>query len=321
MLFLPYGLALDHAWPLEERLLTATNLLAGCGIAVLFVAAWLLRRRNRAVSFGIIWFFVALSVESTFIVLDPMFDHRLYLPMFGFCVVVLGLLEKIPVRPAVAAGACLVLVYGLLAWQRNTLWSDPVAFYRDNIRVVPGSYRARNELARLLIERRELESARTLLEEGILLNPLVAELYDNLGTLYDLKGDSAAAIACFRRAIGVNMHYARAYTNLGAVYAGRGEWGEAERFHRQALKEDPVNARARYNLGVALYRQKRLPEALEAFRGAAGMMPGDGDAWFNLGAVALELGDRQTAQEAVAHLGGIDSKLARELAAQLGGAR
>jgi len=39
---------------------------------------------SRLIAFGIIWFFLALSVESSFIPIeDVIFEHRLYLPSIG----------------------------------------------------------------------------------------------------------------------------------------------------------------------------------------------------------------------------------------------
>ncbi len=321
MLIAPYGLALDHAWPPVERLLTLSNGLALAGILALLAVAYGLRRRNRAVSCGIFWFFIALAVESTLIPLDPMVDHRLYLPMFGYCLVVCGLLELLPQRIAVAAGLVLVVGYGAAAWQRNVLWNDPAAFYADNLRTVPESWQARNALAVIAIRHGDLKRAKRLLEEAIAINSHVAELFDNLGTADHLLGDIPDALEQYRRAIGVGLHYSPSYTNMGAVYADLGNWGEAERLHRQALRENPDNARAWYNLGVALYNLQRKPAALDAFRRAADLTPDDGDVLFNLGEVSAELGDRQTAEGALVRLQGVNGRLAAELAGRLAALR
>ena len=87
-----------------------------------------------AVAFGIGWFFLTLAVESSLIPLDPVFEHRLYLPMLGFVAALLGLAQTAP-RQRLVAGTLLMIVawYGVLTWQRNELWNDPLAFSADNV--------------------------------------------------------------------------------------------------------------------------------------------------------------------------------------------
>jgi len=60
-----------------------TTLPALVGLAVLFGLAWGLRKRAPLVSFGIAWFFVGHSLESTVLPLELAHEHRNYLPLFG----------------------------------------------------------------------------------------------------------------------------------------------------------------------------------------------------------------------------------------------
>ena len=56
-------------------------------LAGLFALAIYLARRERLVSFCILWFFINLVIESSVIGLELIFEHRLYLPMFGIALV------------------------------------------------------------------------------------------------------------------------------------------------------------------------------------------------------------------------------------------
>jgi len=50
-------------------------------------------KRNRLVSFGILWFFIGLAVESSFIsIKDVYFEHRLYFPTAGFIMFLIGMI-------------------------------------------------------------------------------------------------------------------------------------------------------------------------------------------------------------------------------------
>jgi hypothetical protein len=95
LLFVPVKLNLDYDWPITRNIDLQTIfffILLACIIAIAFI----LFRKARLVSFGIIWFFVTLSVTSSFIVIyDVIFEHRLYLPSVGFAIVVAFLISKI----------------------------------------------------------------------------------------------------------------------------------------------------------------------------------------------------------------------------------
>ena len=73
----------------------------------------------------------------------------------------------------------------------------------------------------------------------------------NLGNSYARLGESDAAIAAYREAIGQrNGNYSRAYNNLGVVLLREGRWEEAYEALIAALKIESFRyAEASYNLG------------------------------------------------------------------------
>jgi hypothetical protein len=95
LLFIPTNLNLDYDWPIT-RTIDFPTILYFVMLVILIALAVILFRRARLVSFGIFWFFVALSVTSSFIVIhDVIFEHRLYLPSIGFAIVVAFFISKI----------------------------------------------------------------------------------------------------------------------------------------------------------------------------------------------------------------------------------
>ncbi|MEW6418230.1 MAG: hypothetical protein AB1480_08925 [Nitrospirota bacterium] len=95
LLFIPANLNLDYDWPITRNIDLPTLFFFVLLISILVVAI-LLFRKARLISFGIIWFFVTLSVTSSFIVIyDVIFEHRLYLPSIGFAIVIAFLISKI----------------------------------------------------------------------------------------------------------------------------------------------------------------------------------------------------------------------------------
>lgn len=95
LLFIPANLNLDYDWPVT-RSIDLSTVFFFLLLAFIIIAAIVLYRRARLVSFGIIWFFVTLSVTSSFVVIyDVIFEHRLYLPSIGFAVVMAFMISKI----------------------------------------------------------------------------------------------------------------------------------------------------------------------------------------------------------------------------------
>jgi hypothetical protein len=95
LLFIPTNLNLDYDWPIT-RGIDFTTVAFFILLTSLIILAVFLFRKARLVSFGIVWFFVTLSVTSSFIVIfDVIFEHRLYLPSVGFAIVVAFMISKI----------------------------------------------------------------------------------------------------------------------------------------------------------------------------------------------------------------------------------
>jgi tetratricopeptide (TPR) repeat protein len=101
----------------------------------------------------------------------------------------------------------------------------------------------------------------------------------DLGNLFRLRGDAAAAETWFRKAIAHAPSHASAYTFLGAMLARLGRLAEAEQLHRQGTACDGGAVdEAYHNLGLVLRSQGRYEEAVECFELALGIDPEYGDA-------------------------------------------
>jgi protein O-mannosyl-transferase len=298
MLFLPYGQALDHAYPVSKELLTLKAVAGFSGLLGLFVLAWRLLPRQPAIAGGILWFFLTLAIESSLIPLDPLFEHRLYLPMFGFALLVPALLALLP-RPDLQVGvaAAFLLVLAVLTWQRNALWNDPFAFYQDNLRVAPHNERVMMNLGEAYRENGFADEAERLYLQSLEANPRAAfgyfalkelylaqerddemidmlryaieqipdnaSLYSDLAFVYGKKGDIATAIALLKRAIEINPAATAAYYNLAQMYAFAGEWEEVENNLRKVLALDQNHADARAMLDDLLKKQGRSREGTQ----------------------------------------------------------
>jgi len=128
-----------------------TTLPALLGLTGLLWLAWRLRRSAPLAAFGIVWFLIGHSLESTVLPLELAHEHRNYLPLLGVLLVagwaLLRALEG--TRRARTAGILLagaVLVYSaLVTWLRTNQYGEEVRRTQIEALHHPASARARHE--------------------------------------------------------------------------------------------------------------------------------------------------------------------------------
>jgi hypothetical protein len=273
----PGRLNLDHSFGVSYSLVDPiSTLLAAMLLVALVLIAVRIARRFPVLSLGILWFFVTLSVESSFIGLELVFEHRLYLPMFGFAFGVAYLFSLAPLQNralAAALAATLIVVLGTASIVRNATWRDPVALWTDTVTKNPASHRARNNLGRALADMGKREEAVRQFAEAIRLEPGYADPYNNLGALHAEAGRSDDARTHFERAIELNPRYHQAYNNLGVLLLRQGRTREATLNLGRAVLIAPRYAQAHANLSVALARLGIPEESCRHLSIALGLDP------------------------------------------------
>ena len=118
--------------------------------------------------------------------------------------------------------------------------------------------------------------------------PDAALLWKLLGASLQMQGRDA--LAAFQKAAELMPGDAEAHNNLGSVFQERGQLDDALASYRSALKIDPRFVEAHYNLGNALSELGRLEEAVDSYRSALKFNPNIAVIHSNLGAALQELG-------------------------------
>lgn len=348
LLLAPIGQVFDYGWPVVDKLVTVKSCVALAGIIGLWVLAWWLRQRRPLISFGIAWFFVTLSVESSVIPLDPIFEHRLYLPLFGFVLVAIDLLRRFPwPRWQVPFLAAILFCLAVLTWQRNALWGDQVAFFEDNLRRRPENVRvmvmlgnayaaqkrpeeglriieqalernarydfAYTALAKILIDQGQGVKAIAPLTQGVQLYPTSVTLNEYLGVVYGEAGNYQQALTSLRRAALLDPEDASVHTNLGVVSSRMGEDRQAAEHFQRALQLAPDSEKTWFNYASTLFNLGEEGGALEALRAVVRLNPANADAQYGLGTLAFAAGSRQEAAAAAAALHRLGDERALEL--------
>jgi len=116
-----------------------------------------------------------------------------------------------------------------------------------------------------------------------------ARAHNDFGVSLAGVGRMQDAIQQYRDALALRPNYPEARDNLGNALASAGRLDEAIVEYRQALETDPKSSDAHNNLGTALTAQGHLAEAIPQFEAALAIRPEYAEAENNLGnALAAE---------------------------------
>jgi tetratricopeptide (TPR) repeat protein len=250
ILFLPIGLNLAYDFPISDSLGDPRVILSALVLLGLLGLAWRLRERQPIVSFSILWFFVTLAPTSSFFPInDVIFEHRLYLPMVGLCLlfpVIIGVLafpssqrrearsrqgEATRDGGRIAVGvlsSAILLALITATVLRNEVWRDETRLWSDVISKSPDAGRGYIGLAWAYYKRANYDKALEVTQAGLTKakdSPNSREnrfrFYSNLGQIYFDLGRYPESAAALSQALNWTMppgDRARTYYNLAVAY-------------------------------------------------------------------------------------------------------
>jgi tetratricopeptide (TPR) repeat protein len=284
LLFVPIHQNLDYDYPIYHSFFVPQVVfpflfhLAVLGVGVYLFYRSRLRNPNlRISSFGIFWFFITLSVESTIIPLQMIIcEYRVYLPSIGWAMAITTSLwiasDKLESRfPELKGKVVLLLVlvvifFSVLTFARNAVWRDEARMWRDVVSKSPNKARGHLNLGIALGKRGRFEEAIREFETTLKLDPHQAKAHNGLGMIYNDQGRLDDAIREYQTALTINPKDANVHMNLGMVYQRKHLLDDAAREFQAALLLNPYDASAHNNLGAILGLQGRLDEAIREFK-------------------------------------------------------
>ncbi|HDH34797.1 MAG TPA: tetratricopeptide repeat protein [Nitrospirae bacterium] len=240
LIFLPINQNLDYDYPIYTSFLSIGVFTSFIFLAALFSSGVYLFYRyrdsvphTRLITFGILWFFITLSTESSIIPISNLIcEYRMYLPSAGvFILLVTGIfmfVQRYESRHKTigTAAVCILVVIAVVltgtTYARNTVWNSELSLWSDVIKKSPGKARG----------------------------------YNNVGMCYYESKDRAKAIPYFQKAIEIDPLDYKALNNLGLSYMGEGRPDKAIESLSRAVKIKPSNGMYHINLGIA-FLQKR----------------------------------------------------------------
>lgn len=224
LLFFPLSQNLDYDFPRSKSIFEpATFISLSVILTIIFVALFLLKK-YRLITFGILFFFLTLSIESSIFPLnDVIYEHRLYLPSIGVITAVACIFCELQnfvrknVRFTEIRKASLLRISGMLIFSailllsiatinRNKTWTTQISIWSDTITKSPNKARP----------------------------------YNGLGIALFGRGQYGLAAKSFQKAIEITPQ-SEEYTNLGKTLIQLGKYDEAAEKFEKAIKLDPYN--------------------------------------------------------------------------------
>jgi Flp pilus assembly protein TadD len=298
LLFFPINLLADYSFnsfPLSTSFFEPTTLLSFallCSLAVLTVK---LLNRNKTMAFAVLWFFITLLPVCHIIPHHELLaEHYLYLPSFGFVLLIALVLENTLTsttwRRSILLGfVFVILLFATRTFYRNYDWKNSFTLWSKTVATSPNCVRAINNLGIEYYKRKNYKEAESLYQRALKIQPAYEKAYYNLGNLYRVKQDFARALAMYQKTAQLNPNNFRNHNNLGNAYAMQGLYPQALKAYQRALRQKPRYAEAHNNLGN-VYRSLGQPDrAINHYQKAIELNSQYKDAYHNLASVYGEL--------------------------------
>ncbi len=256
----------------------------------------------RLAALGIIWFYLALAVESSIVpIRDVIFEHRVYLPSAGFFLAVSALTALMAHKWKLANSTIMTMLalcclsLGITTYFRNQVWGDALTLWQDTARKSPNKGLVQASLAVEYLKMNMPDKALPLYLKAIELSPNIEfRVKIGLGT-------------CMKA---LNLYNGRFSEGTEFILPGNGIYNSGELDYGRFNQWSAV---IRNNEALVYEYYGQYGKALDAFVNAVWVNPGYDLAWYNLGLLSVRLGNWGKATEAFDHLKAINPSLAKRL--------
>jgi protein O-mannosyl-transferase len=262
LLFLPFNQNFDYDYSLSTSFFQIKTFFNFSLLLCILATGVLLFKRYRLISFGIFWFFLSLSVESSVLPIaqDVIFEHRTYLPSFGLFLALTSaffyFIKGKHLKIVLIIFLMISAINTALTYQRNKIWKNESTLWTDCLKNSPNKGRVSTNLGNAYAQTGLYQQAVNAWTKSIHLIPDYAENYLNRGSVYGKQfGQHKMAIEDFNNAIRLKPDYIKAYNNRGLSYYNLGQYKMAIEDFNNAIRLKSDYADAFNNRGIAFIMQ------------------------------------------------------------------
>ncbi len=241
-----------------------------------------LKRNWPDLTLGIFWFLIAFLPMSNLIPFEngPLCDYYIPLPSIGLVIVLVAVLRRLVLKWQLSHSgtftrlACTTAIVLVLSWRGATTaeafqwlktWKIPEKLYYQSMRLRPYSFRARANLAPLLMQRGLYAEAEELARQCVDQAPWTATHFGLLADIQKARGNPECARDNYLRVIEIAPEDMYARFSLAALCAqDLADSGTAIREYEWLLQLDwhCYSARAAINLARLYAKQGKRPKMI-----------------------------------------------------------
>lgn len=256
VIFIPYPLHMERTIPVLESpislFLIATVILI-ITLTILSIKEYK-KQKTTFIAFGGLWFLGMLVPVSGIIPVNGLlYEHWLYLPLIGFCILSYGIKQVvIPTRLQEQANEILkgvllivVLAFCILTIRQNYIWGNPIRFYNYTLQF-SNSPRLHNNLAMSYADIQDYQNAIVEYNNAIKAGDYYPQTHHNLANTYLAIGEIELAKKEYSTAIRMNDQFYPAYVSLIKVMINQKEYKNVLPLVDSLIKSSPDNEDYKY---------------------------------------------------------------------------
>lgn len=324
LMIFPHPLSYDYSYA-QIKIRTLGDPVALAGIVVILgstIYALMRIPKKDIVAFGILFFLIALSPVSNlfFMTASTMGERFLYIPSFGFCVIVtyllvratkaetkrqrsnnffqLASLNRLVFLPLLVI--CALYSYKIVS--RNKDWKDSLTLFSHDVNIASNSARTNQNVGSALMlavmkspnkqgQADTFTLAKKYLKRALEIYPDFYAPLSHLGVIYIFENKFDSAYDYLKRGVAIMPDDVDLNFNLGLALFHLQKNDSAIKVLTRTVQLSPVHENAYYNLG-ALYQNKGgLDSALSNYAKVIQLNPNNAGAYYNSGNIYKAKGD------------------------------
>lgn len=309
--YYPMSIELVPIWHWKPILSLLTHI-------TLLILALLARKRMALVSFGILYYFITLSIVSNvvFSIGTNLSERFLFMPSLGLIVAAVSALWYCGIKKSIISlGLILiVLAYSVRTVLRNPVWYDDYTLFTSDVGPETQSAKLLNAAGGVIVNRYFNESDQTLkskkmseaegyLKRAITHHPTYSNAWHILGTAQSLGGNYDEAVKTFDKLLSLNPSHEKGMSNLivtlrdaGKQAGQSGDLQKSIRYLTRAESLDNDDPEIKRLLGIAYGSSGNHQNAIKYFQKVLEKLPKVATSYVNLAIAYQNSGDLEAAK-------------------------